>query len=122
MCRRRNRKLLRRKSAEVIEEYLKDIYNGKIEMIIAINMDNTVSGVRVLKHQETPGLGDKVELRNLQSSIYHFSLYDNLGNVMIDGEIYKRSSNINLEELNSGVYSLRVISDGKVFYSKVIKK
>ena len=40
-----------------------DGYNGKIEMIIAINMDNTVSGVRVLKHQETPGLGDKVELR-----------------------------------------------------------
>ncbi|MBL4899284.1 MAG: electron transport complex subunit RsxG [Colwellia sp.] len=40
-----------------------DGYNGNIELIIAINMDNTVSGVRVLKHQETPGLGDKVELR-----------------------------------------------------------
>jgi electron transport complex protein RnfG len=26
-------------------------------------MDDTISGVRVLKHQETPGLGDKVELR-----------------------------------------------------------
>lgn len=38
-------------------------YNGNIELIIAINMDDTVSGVRVLKHQETPGLGDKVELR-----------------------------------------------------------
>lgn len=40
-----------------------DGYNGNIELIIAINMDNSVSGVRVLKHQETPGLGDKVELR-----------------------------------------------------------
>jgi len=40
-----------------------DGYNGNIELIIAINMDDTVSGVRVLKHQETPGLGDKVELR-----------------------------------------------------------
>lgn len=40
-----------------------DGYNGKIEMIIAINMDESISGVRVLKHQETPGLGDKVELR-----------------------------------------------------------
>jgi len=38
-------------------------YNGNIELIIAINMDDTVSGVRVLKHQETPGLGDKIELR-----------------------------------------------------------
>ncbi|PHR83742.1 MAG: electron transport complex subunit RsxG [Colwellia sp.] len=40
-----------------------DGYNGNIELIIAINMDDSVSGVRVLKHQETPGLGDKVELR-----------------------------------------------------------
>lgn len=40
-----------------------DGYNGNIELIIALNMDNSVSGVRVLKHQETPGLGDKVELR-----------------------------------------------------------
>jgi len=40
-----------------------DGYNGNIELIIAINMDGSVSGVRVLKHQETPGLGDEVELR-----------------------------------------------------------
>ena len=40
-----------------------DGYNGNIELIIAINMDDSVSGVRVLKHQETPGLGDKVEFR-----------------------------------------------------------
>lgn len=40
-----------------------DGYNGNIELIIAINMDGSVSGVRVLKHQETPGLGDELELR-----------------------------------------------------------
>lgn len=40
-----------------------DGYNGDINLIIAINMDNSVSGVRVLTHKETPGLGDKVELR-----------------------------------------------------------
>ena len=40
-----------------------DGYNGNIELIIAINMNDSISGVRVLKHQETPGLGDKVELR-----------------------------------------------------------
>lgn len=40
-----------------------DGYNGNIELIIAINMDESISGVRILKHQETPGLGDKVELR-----------------------------------------------------------
>ena len=40
-----------------------DGYNGNIELIIAVNIDYSISGVRVLKHQETPGLGDKVELK-----------------------------------------------------------
>lgn len=41
-----------------------DGYNGKIELIIALNYaDNTISGVRTVKHGETPGLGDKIELR-----------------------------------------------------------
>jgi electron transport complex protein RnfG len=38
-------------------------YNGNIDFIMAINNDGSVSGVRVLKHRETPGLGDKVEIR-----------------------------------------------------------
>jgi len=38
-------------------------YNGNIDFIMAINIDGTVSGVRVLKHQETPGLGDKIEIK-----------------------------------------------------------
>jgi electron transport complex protein RnfG len=37
-------------------------YNGNIDLIVGINMDATISGVRVLKHKETPGLGDKIEI------------------------------------------------------------
>ncbi|MEC8428272.1 MAG: electron transport complex subunit RsxG [Pseudomonadota bacterium] len=40
-----------------------DGYSGDIKMIIGINTDGTIAGVRVLTHNETPGLGDKVELR-----------------------------------------------------------
>jgi len=40
-----------------------DGYNGNIELLIAINNNGSVSGVRTLKHQETPGLGDKIEVR-----------------------------------------------------------
>lgn len=41
-----------------------DGYNGKIELIVALNyVDNSISGVRTVKHAETPGLGDKIELR-----------------------------------------------------------
>ena len=39
-----------------------DGYNGNIELIVAINIDGSISGVRTLSHQETPGLGDKIEL------------------------------------------------------------
>ncbi|WP_157443090.1 electron transport complex subunit RsxG [Colwellia piezophila] len=56
-----------RKSGQVIAVALTSTaprgYNGNIDFIMAINNDGSVSGVRVLKHQETPGLGDKIELR-----------------------------------------------------------
>jgi len=43
-----------------------DGYNGNIFLVVAVNVDGSVSGVRTLKHQETPGLGDKIELRKSQ--------------------------------------------------------
>jgi len=36
-------------------------YNGKINLLIGINMDGTIAGVRVTSHKETPGLGDAIE-------------------------------------------------------------
>lgn len=49
--------------AAAITSVAPDGYNGNITILVAITIDGTVSGVRTLKHQETPGLGDKVELR-----------------------------------------------------------
>lgn len=40
-----------------------DGYSGDIDMIIGINADGTIAGVRVLAHKETPGLGDKIDLK-----------------------------------------------------------
>ncbi|MFC6669351.1 electron transport complex subunit RsxG [Marinobacterium aestuariivivens] len=40
-----------------------DGYTGEISMIVGINRDASVAGVRVLAHKETPGLGDKVDLK-----------------------------------------------------------
>ena len=36
-------------------------YSGDISLLVAIRADGEVSGVRVLSHTETPGLGDKIE-------------------------------------------------------------
>ena len=36
-------------------------YNGNIDLLAGINLDGTLSGVRVSSHKETPGLGDFIE-------------------------------------------------------------
>jgi electron transport complex protein RnfG len=38
-------------------------YNGAIDLVVAIDTQNMVLGARVVEHKETPGLGDKVDLR-----------------------------------------------------------
>lgn len=38
-----------------------DGYSGDIHLLIAINHDGSLAGVRVTNHRETPGLGDKVD-------------------------------------------------------------
>ncbi len=37
-------------------------YSGNIDILTAVKADGSISGVRVTRHEETPGLGDKVEL------------------------------------------------------------
>ena len=36
-------------------------YNGPINMLVGINYDATIAGVRIIRHRETPGLGDAIE-------------------------------------------------------------
>ena len=38
-----------------------DGYNGRIRLLVGIGNDGRVSGVRVIAHRETPGLGDAIE-------------------------------------------------------------
>lgn len=49
--------------AIIVPSVAPDGYNGDIQLIIGINVDGTLAGVRVLSHHETPGLGDKVDLK-----------------------------------------------------------
>lgn len=39
-----------------------DGYSGAINMVMGINRDGEILGVRVISHAETPGLGDKIEI------------------------------------------------------------
>ena len=47
--------------AAIINSVAPDGYSGSIELLVAIRYDGTLAGVRVVKHKETPGLGDSIE-------------------------------------------------------------
>lgn len=49
-----------------------DGYSGAIQLLVAADFSGTVLGTRVTEHHETPGLGDKIELR-LSDWITHFA-------------------------------------------------
>ncbi|MDD5403264.1 MAG: electron transport complex subunit RsxG [Sulfuricella sp.] len=49
-------------SGAVLEAVAPDGYAGKIKMLIAIRANGEISGVRVVSHKETPGLGDYIDI------------------------------------------------------------
>ncbi len=38
-------------------------YSGRIHLLVGVYVDGRIAGVRVVKHAETPGLGDAIEIR-----------------------------------------------------------
>ena len=47
--------------AAIIEAIAPDGYSGKIRLLVAVNTNGKLAGVRVNEHLETPGLGDAIE-------------------------------------------------------------
>ena len=47
--------------AAIFTPIVPDGYAGEIKLLVAVNIDGTLAGVRVVSHQETPGLGDRIE-------------------------------------------------------------
>lgn len=50
-------------SVTVYEAVAPDGYSGSLDLLVAVDAQDHISGVRVTRHSETPGLGDKVEVR-----------------------------------------------------------
>ena len=47
-------------TAVALEAIAPDGYGGSIHLVVGIDVDGTVTGVRVTAHRETPGLGDYI--------------------------------------------------------------
>lgn len=49
--------------AVIVPAYAPDGYSGGITLVVGVNRNGSVAGLRVLEHRETPGLGDAVDHR-----------------------------------------------------------
>lgn len=49
-------------SAVILPAVAPDGYSGAIDLLIGVLADGRIASVRVVRHRETPGLGDKIEL------------------------------------------------------------
>ncbi|MFS7246305.1 electron transport complex subunit RsxG [Rahnella inusitata] len=71
-----HRMYLARKAGEpvaaVVETTAPDGYSGAIQLLVAADFNGKVYGSRVLEQHETPGLGDKIEVR-ISDWIKHFA-------------------------------------------------
>lgn len=53
-------------SAVILQAVAPDGYSGAIHLLVGVQADGKIAGVRVVNHRETPGLGDKIELAKSQ--------------------------------------------------------
>ena len=79
--------------AAVLTPIVPDGYNGNINLLVGIAYEGTLLGVRVTSHQETPGLGNQIELRysNWILNFYGHSLtntQETEWNIKRDGGIF----------------------------------
>ncbi|CAL4319321.1 Ion-translocating oxidoreductase complex subunit G [Buchnera aphidicola (Eriosoma lanigerum)] len=58
--------------AFIIETTAPDGYSGDIKMLVASDLHGNIIGVRIIKHNETPGLGDKIDI-HISNWITYFS-------------------------------------------------
>jgi len=52
-----------RPTAVIIKSTTHQGYSGDIQLLTALDINGSIIAVRILNHQETPGLGDKIELK-----------------------------------------------------------
>lgn len=52
-----------RPAAAALELLTAEGYSGNIKLLIGLKTDGSIIGVRIIEHQETPGLGDRIEYR-----------------------------------------------------------
>jgi len=66
----------------------RDGYAGAIRVLVGIEYDGTITGIRILEHRETPGLGDKI-VASRSDWVFQFD-GRSLGDPMLENWALKR--------------------------------
>lgn len=82
-------------------------YGGDISMLVGIDMDLSVTGIKILSHNETPGLGSKADDEAYLSQ-YLGTIPDNLYNVVKTAP----SRDGDIEALSGATVTSRAVANG----------
>ncbi len=83
-----------------------DGYAGPVRILLGIDVNGTVTGLRILEHRETPGLGDKIE-ESKSDWVYQFN-GKSLGNPDVD-EWYIRRDGGEFDQLSGASVTPRAV-------------
>ncbi len=96
----------RQPAATVLEATTNRGYNGTIRILVGIDVLGTVTGVRILEHRETPGLGDSIASSH-SDWVYSFN-GKSLNNPLIDQWSVKKDGG-QFDQLTGATISPRAV-------------
>lgn len=96
-------------TAVILPVTVSDGYGGDMKMIVGVRANGEISGVRVLSHNETPGLGDKIDVRK-DDWIHSFS-GRSLGNPVIEKWGVKKDGGV-FDQFTGATITPRAVVNG----------
>lgn len=93
-------------------------YGGDIDVLLGVSFDGKITGIEIIKHAETPGLGTKIESEDFKESFKGLTVNDKIS-VKKDGGI--------IDQFSGATISPRAVSEAvslglKFITEKVLEK
>ncbi len=86
-------------------------YGGEINLLVGLDSQEKITGVKVLEHQETPGLGSQINDLEYQQTESAF-LKQFKGKMFEDIFLVKEESEDNIQAITGATISSRAVIDG----------
>ncbi len=85
-------------------------YGGDVDLLVGLDSDEKITGVKVLEHKETPGLGSKIsDVKYGQKESAFLSQFK--GKVAEDIVLVKGDSEDNIQAITGATISSRAVTD-----------